>query len=107
MKKHMTTGEVLKVKKLVADGITDVETIQTVVFSDASVIQPFIDKFLNEGDPELAALQAKAEKERAEAEEAEAAVEAHKAAPKKRAAPKKKAPAKKSAVKAALDDLKG
>ena len=100
MKRHMTTGEVLKVKKLVAEGITDMATIQTVVFSDASVIQPFIDKFVAELDPELAALQAKAEKEQAEADEANAAVAAHKKAP------RKKAPRKKSAVNAALDELK-
>lgn len=45
MKKHVTTGEALKIRKLCDAGVTDMETIQTIVFSDASVIQPFIDKY--------------------------------------------------------------
>ena len=50
MRKHITNGETIQIRKMVANGITDVETIQKRVFCDACVIEPWIEKFAANAD---------------------------------------------------------
>lgn len=113
--KHMTSGDVLRIRKMLARGITDIAVIQSEVKVHASRIQQVIDAepqrpaFLKQKSVEAAAEAAEAKAKKtgipAPAPVADEAPPVKKAAPKKAASKKKTAVDKAKAAAAAVDPI--
>jgi hypothetical protein len=54
MRKHITQAEVLRIEKLLNNGVTDMAEIQTVVFVHSACIQQVVDKFNNQSGAAVA-----------------------------------------------------